>query len=425
MKIKRNPFQVIALFSAVLMGLTLLMPVRAFAIGSADSVERWNIAMTDFSAGLPPPGLPPFVEARAYAMAHIAMLNAVKSVTRPYSAGSTSVDAAIAAAAHNVLVAEFGKFVGPNTPFDSMYTAELAAIPDGTAENRGIAVGQAAAAAMLASRANEDVLGALNAPYTPGAKPGDYQPTPPTNFTAAAGWPALSTFGVRSSAQFRAPRPYSSLQSLEYAMDVNEIAVLGKAGVSARSSDQTAIAFFWYENSSFAWNRIARKLSGGMSLMQHARLYAALNAAVSDAYATSTESKFYYNFWRPLTAIRAADTDGNPLTVKDPYWEPAFVTPPVPDYPSAHAAAGAAAAEVINALVGANLPFQHTSTSAPAAGPDATLTRSFDNVFDAARENAFSRMLVGIHFRRACTVGLQQGRDVARYVLEQAPFMHD
>lgn len=159
---------------------------------------------------------------------------------------------------------------------------ELAAIPAGTAKNRGIALGQAAAA-MLASRANEDVLGAINAPYTPGTKPGDYQPTPPTNFTDSAGWGTLSTFGVRSSAQFRAPRPYS-LQSLEYAMDVNEIAVLGKAGVSARTSDQTAIAFFWYENASFAWNRIARKLSGGMSLMQHARLYAALrgeNAHVS------------------------------------------------------------------------------------------------------------------------------------------------
>jgi membrane-associated phospholipid phosphatase len=348
----------------------------------------------------------------------------VKAVTHSNSAGSISIDAAVAAAAHDVLVAEFGIFFGPNTPFDSTYTVELAAIPAGTAKNRGIAVGHAAAAAMLASRANEDVLGAINAPYTPGTKPGDYQPTPPTNITDSAGWAALTTFGVRSSAQFRAPRPYS-LQSLEYAMDVNEIAVLGKAGVSARTSDQTAIAFFGYENASFAWNRIARKLSGGMSLMQHARLYAALNAAISDAYATSLESKFYYNFWRPLTAIRAADTDGNPLTVQDPYWEPAFITPPVPDYPSGHAAAGAAAAEVLNVLVGANRPFQHTSTSAPGAGPDATLTRSYDSVLDAARENAFSRMLVGIHFRRACTVGLQQGRDVARYVLEQAPFLRD
>jgi len=424
MKIKRSPFQAIAFCSAVLIGLALLMPARAFATGSADSIERWNIAMTDFSAGLPLFALPPFVEMRAYAMAHIAMLNAVKSASRPYNAGSTSVDAAVAAAAHDVLVVEFGKFFGSNTPFDSVYTAELAAIPDGTAENRGIAVGQAAAAAMLATRANEDVLGALNAPYTPGTKPGDYQPTPPTNFVSAAGWGALSTFGVRSSAQFRAPRPYS-LQSLEYAMDVNEIAVLGKAGVSVRTSDQSAIAFFWFENGSFAWNRIARKLSGGMSLMQHARLYAALNAAMSDAIATTLESKFYYNFWRPLTAIRAADTDGNPLTVKDAYWEPAFITPPVPDYPSGHAAAGAAAAEVLSTLVGANIPFEHTSTTASTAGPDATVTRSYASADDAARENAFSRMLVGIHFRRACTVGLQQGRDVARYVLERAPFMHD
>ncbi|HKC17235.1 MAG TPA: vanadium-dependent haloperoxidase [Steroidobacteraceae bacterium] len=425
MNIKRSPFQITAFFSAVLIGLALLMPVRAFATGSPDSIERWNIAMTDFSAGLPLFALPPFVEMRAYAMAHIAMLNAVKSVTRPYSAGSTSVDAAVAAAAHDVLVVEFGIFVGPNTPFDSVYTAELAAIPDGTAKTRGIAVGQAAAAAMLASRASEDVLAALNAPYTPGTKPGDYQPTPPTNFVSAAGWGALSTFGVRSSAQFRAPRPYSSLKSLEYAMDVNEIAALGKAGVSARSPDQTAIAFFWFENGSFAWNRIARKISGGLSLMQHARLYAALNAAMSDAISTTLESKFYYNFWRPLTAIRAADTDGNPLTVQDPNWEPTFITPPVPDYPSGHAAAGAAAAEVLDALVGPNRPFQHTSTTASAAGPDATLTRSYDSVNDAARENAFSRMLVGIHFRRACAVGLQQGRDVARYVLEQAPFLHD
>ena len=154
MKTRRSPFQVIAVIATALIGLALLMPARAFATGSADSIARWNVAMTDFSADLPPPGLPPFIEARDYAMAHIAKLNAVKSATRPYRAGSSSVDAAVAAAAHDVLVAEFGKSVGPNRPFDSVYAAELAAIPDGTAKNRGIAVGQAAAVAMLASRAN-------------------------------------------------------------------------------------------------------------------------------------------------------------------------------------------------------------------------------------------------------------------------------
>src|SRR5256886_5207989 len=222
MKIKRSPFQVIVLFSAVLMGRAVLIPAGPFAPGGADRIERGNIAMTDFSADLPLFALPPFVEMRAYAMAHIAMLNAVKSASHPSSAGSTSVDAAVAAAAHDVLVAEFGKFFGSNTPFDSTYTAELAAIPAGTAKNRGIAVGQAAAAAMLASRANEDVLGALNAPYTPGTKPGDYQPTPPTNFVSAAGWAALSTFGVRSSAQFRAPPPHFPFRSLDDVMCVYE-----------------------------------------------------------------------------------------------------------------------------------------------------------------------------------------------------------
>ena len=110
MKIKRSPSHIFAYFSAVLIGFVLLTPARAFATGSADSIERWNIAMTDFSAGLPLFALPPFVEMRVYAMAHIAMLNAVKSVSRPYNAGSTSADAAVAAAAHDVVVAEFGKF---------------------------------------------------------------------------------------------------------------------------------------------------------------------------------------------------------------------------------------------------------------------------------------------------------------------------
>ncbi len=424
MKMRYLSQPAIAAGGAALICLALLSPSLATAAPSPDSIERWNIAMTDFSAGLPPPGLPPFVEVRAYTMAHIAMLHAVKDATRRDHAGTTNVDAAVAAAAHDVLNATFGIFIGPNTPFDAVYTAELAAISAGAAKSNGIAIGKEEAAEVLATRAGEDVIGALNAPYTPGTKPGDYQPTPPTNFTAGAGWPAFKTFGVHDSSEFRAPPPYS-LQSLAYAMDVNEIQAFGKANSTTRSSDQTAIAFFWYENSSYAWNRIARKLSGGMSLLDHARLYATLNAAISDAYATSLESKFHYNFWRPLTAIRAADTDGNPLTAKDATWEPAFVTPPVPDYPSAHAAAGGAAATVIDALLGANRPFQHTSTSAMAAGPDATPTRSYASALDAARENAYSRMLVGIHFRRACEVGLKQGRDVAQAVLERAPFLHE
>ena len=174
----------------------------------------------------------------------------------------------------------------------SVYQSELAAIPNGPAETRGVAIGQQAAAAMLATRADEDIFAAINAPYTPGTKPGDYQATPPVGMVVGAGWSGLRTFAVQSSKQFRAPRPYASLRSLDYAMDVNEIELLGKAVGSGRTTDQTAIAFYWYENSSFAWNRIARKVAGGLSLLGHARLYAALNAAISDAYMTSLESKF-------------------------------------------------------------------------------------------------------------------------------------
>jgi hypothetical protein len=240
---------------------------------------------------------------------------------------------------------------------------------------------------------------------------------------AGAGWSGLKTFVVRSSKQFRARRPYSSLRSLEYAMDVNEIEVFGKAAGSGRTPDQTAIAFYWYENSSFAWNRIAREVATGLSLLENARLYAALNAAISDAYMTSLESKFFYNLWRPITAIQAADTDGNPLTLADSSWEPAFATPPVPDYPSAHSAAGAAAAEVIDAFVGPDRGFTHVSTTGPISGVPGAGTRSFDSVQKAANENAYSRMLVGIHFRRACTAGLEQGREIGRYVLGHAAFL--
>lgn len=406
--------------SAIVMAFSICVLSTPVWATASDSIERWNIAMTDHAAGQPPPGIPPFVEARAFAMAHIAMLDAIRDAAS--SIEPASIEAAVAAAALNVLIPEFAPF-GSNS-FDSLYQSELAAIPDGPAETRGVAIGQAAAAEMLASRAGEDIFTAIGAPYTPGTKPGDYQPTPPVGMVVGAGWSGLRTFAVRSPRQFRAPRPYS-LRSLEYAMDVNEIELFGKAVGSARTSDQTAIAFYWYENSSFAWNRIARKLARRLSLLDHARLYAALNAAISDAYMTSLESKFHYDFWRPITAIQAADADGNPLTVADGTWEPAFATPPVPDYPSAHAAAGGAAAEVIDAFVGRNRHFTHVSTTGPISGVPGAESRSFDSAQKAAIENAYSRMLVGIHFRLACTVGLEQGRQIGRYVVEQAAFLRN
>jgi len=386
---------------------------------AADAVLHWNKTMCDFSAGLGANGLPPFLEVRVYAMAHLAMLDALRSVSNPPASSRSpqvaNADAAIAAAAYGVLKTELPM---GDAFFDAAYSAALAGIPLSGARSRGLAIGEAAANEILAKRANDDPFGRLLAPYTPGTGPGAYQPTPPINFVAGAGWATMPAFVLKSNDQFRPPPPYTSLRSFEYTMDVNEIQVLGKAGSTARTTEQTQVALFWYENSSFAWNRIAQTVSIArqLSLNENARLFAALNCGIVDAYIASMDSKFHYNFWRPITAIRAAGIDGNALTVPDVAWEPLNVTPPVPDYTSAHAAAGGAASVIIAAWVGDTSAFSSTSTTAPG-------TRMFERLSDAAVENAYSRMLVGIHFRRACTAGLEQGRSVGTYILKHAKFL--
>jgi hypothetical protein len=304
--------------------------------------------------------------------------------------------------------------------FNAAYATAIGAIPDSPARALGIEIGEAAAAVIIAQRASDDPFGRLNTPYTPGSGPGAYQPTPPLFIVLGAGWTKVPTFVLKSNDQFRAPIPYSSLRSLEYTMDVNEIQALGKATSADRTADQTAIAKFWYENSSFGWNRIAQTLSAarGLSRAENARLFAALNCALADAYLASFDSKYLYNFWRPITAIRAGSTDDNPLTIEDATWAPLMNTPPIPDYPSGHSAAGGAASVVIAAFVGDENTFVHTSTTGIAP-------RTFQRLSDAATENAFSRMLVGIHFRRACTVGLEQGRAVGKYVLSRPDFLKE
>ena len=183
--------------SAIVTALSLCVLVAPVQASANDSVERWNIAMTDYAAGQPPPGLPPFVEARAFSMAHIAMLDALR-VARA-STAPANVDAAIAAAAHDVLISAFAPF-GPNS-FDSVYQSELAAIPNGPAETRGVSIGQQAAAAMLATRADEDIFAALSAPYTPGTSPATTRRHPPWEWSSARVGPSCKPLqcGRRSS----------------------------------------------------------------------------------------------------------------------------------------------------------------------------------------------------------------------------------
>jgi hypothetical protein len=404
----------------------------AVCSASTDVVLEWNVAMTHYSEIQPPPGFPPYVEARIYAMAHIAMYDAIAEAKGICShhwkdSGIADPNAAGAQAAHDVLV---NQFPGDAADFDTLLATELAAIPAGTAKTKGIAIGADSAAAMLAARANDGAATA-EAPYTPGANPGNYQFTapfdgPPFNgYAAVPKWGKVTPFTLRSGSQFRAPPPYK-VTDFGYAFDFNEIKALGSITSLERSADQTALALFWYENSSFGWNRIARVVDAAhpLSLWGHAQLFAALNAAMADATIASIDSKYFYNFWRPVTAIPAAGTDGNDLTAPDAAWQPLFLTPPIPDYPSNHSAMGGAASVVLIAFLGDEHTFTFASTTAvppgfpyPSPGP-----RTFHRISEAARENCLSRMLVGIHFRLACETGLEMGVDVGSWVVTHSRF---
>jgi hypothetical protein len=303
------------------------------------------------------------------------------------------------------------------------YAAALAAIPDGPAKTQGLAVGQDAAAAVLALRASDGFDTALVDPnYQEGTAPGEYRYTPGTPFAfAPALGDDLTPFVLKDSSQFRPGPPYQ-LGSQKYAADVNEVQRLGGDDVttpSARSDEQTEIALFWLESSPLAWNRIARTVSTaqGLDAWQSARLFGLLNLALTDGYIGTWDTKYHYRFWRPVTAIRLADIDGNPATTADPTWTPLVETPPIPDYDSGHAVEGGAAAQILARFFGTDtISFFNCSYTLPAgqtcADPTPTL-RHFTRFSQAADENAVSRIYIGFHFRDAVEIGTRHGEKIA------------
>jgi len=294
-----------------------------------------------------------------------------------------------------------------------------------------VQIGAKAGAEIIAARAN-DGAAAGEGPYKPGTKPGNYQITPPFDVMAPPGltppyahFPNLgkvTPFVLKSGDQFRAPAPYT-VRDPEYVFEYDEVKVLGAKNSGVRTPDQTEMAQFWYEMSQFGWNRMARVLAAQQndSLLDHARLFAALNAAMADAFIAGFDSKYTHNFWRPVTAIHEAAKDGNNLTEPDPAWESLMLTPPMPDYISTHAAQGAAASVVLIWFFhGDEHTFVLTSTMAgvvPGLHP-----RTFHRISDAAVENALSRLYAGIHFRLACLTGLTQGRNVGAWVVQHSPY---
>lgn len=409
--------------------------LNAVLAGNAESIVA--------APGLVPPGAPlaPFIEARLFAIANVAMHDALNAIVPRFERyadngaidGDANMAAAVLTAAHDAIV---GADPAASASVDSWYAGLIAAETGNPGYADGVAIGHRAAAAILANRASDGTVGGGVAPYTPGTSPGDYQFTFPFNtpgfdffgtggFADGSIWASSVTpFVVNSTSQFRAPRPYgapsnaAAVMTKKYTEDFDEVKRLGCAGCTARSPEQTEIALFWVENSPEGFNRIARIVADQKNLdaWESARLLALLQMGQFDSYATNFDSKYYYNFWRPVSAVALAASDGNPKTSPASGWEVlAFPTPPVPDYPSAHSAAGGTAAAVIDGVIpGKAKRFSTTSASLPG------VTRSFKDLDDAAKENADSRIFVGFHFRHATEEGLKQGTKVGDFIVHNA-----
>ena len=291
---------------------------------------------------------------------------------------------------------------------DAQYAASLAAIPDGSAKTRGIAVGAAAAAAMIAARTDDGRFGAFR--FAVGSGAGVWKPVLPAFVNDPNAWlKDVRPFLIRSSSQFQSDGPLR-LTSRSYAKEFDEVKKLGSAGSTTRTDDQTLAARYWAENPPATWSRVFRTLSAqqGLSLVGNARLYAMLYLTAADALISVWNDKAHYLFWRPITAIREADTDGNPATSPDPEWLPLIPTPPYPEHSSGHAG-------LSGSIVATLQDFFRTDKVAWSDTNNGGLTRSFTRFSQAIDEIVDARVWSGIHFRNADEQGAKIGRQVAKW----------
>jgi membrane-associated phospholipid phosphatase len=385
-----------------------------------DAVVEWNRTLLSIirTPGAQPATIHP---TRSFAMMHLAIYDAVNSIVRthtPYIAlvlpasHDASPQAAAAAAAHKVLVVLYPTF---KPALDTELQRSLADASDRRAAE-SIRIGEAAADQILARRVADGSDAPLR-PYTFGAAPGDYQSTPP-NFPKQpvfTHWSSVTPFALARADQFR-PGPPPALASETYRGAFNEVRSLGVASSTTATPDEAVIGRFWNAAIQNYWNEIAQttSIARHLTTAESARLFALLNLSFADGVIAFYDAKYAYNFWRPVTAIRAADADGNPDTEPDPNWLPEVgITPPDPSYPGAHAVISASASAVFSAFFERD-HFEFTVTSELLPGVE----RSFSGFSAAAQEAAFSRVFAGVHFRTDLTGGERLGRDVADFVLD-------
>lgn len=403
-----------------------------------DAVLLWNKNTSTVLTGAP---MSPPAQSRFFAMVQIAVHDALNSIKPKYERFAltdtrdpfAATDAAVASAAyHTITLLKLERHFA----VQDWYNDFLSKIPDGESKQRGIALGLAAAHAIINKRSTDNYEIARRQIALPdGIQPGEYRSTlpfsnspNPLKLKALDQWSTLTPFVIESSTQFRVEPPYA-VTSAEYAADYNEVKMKGGRALHTRTAEEDEIGRFWVERSSIGWNRFARLMIGNikMDAWKTARLLALVHTAMADGTITNFESKYHYFYWRPETAIRMGDIDSNPATTKDAGWLPGYLeipnpdpamnvyTPPLPEYPSLHAAYGGAAGEVLRLFFGRdNISVDMTSLTAP------DITRHYSSLSTAIRHNSLSRIYVGYHFRKAVIAGEEQGIDVANYVFHNA-----
>jgi hypothetical protein len=384
--------------------------MAAPAASAADVVTEWN---QKAGAAVAEAKVYPFVGTRAMSLVHVAMFDAINSIEGRYSpykvkvsapAGS-SAEAAGVAAAHSVLVKLYPE---QKASLDAAYAASLAQIPDGSGKTAGISVGEEVAGKILALRTS---YGA-DAPntYRPITAPGVYVPT---SLPIGSQWGNVTPWVMERGSQFRPSAP-PALTSGEWARDYNEVKDLGGKKSTTRTAEQTEIARFWMITGPPSWDPIVRQLAAapGRSLIENARLFALVEMAGADALIAVFEGKYAFNFWRPITAIRNGDLDGNDATSRDAGWEPLIDTPLHPEYPCAHCIASGAVRAVLESEFGTGaVSLSMTSSAAPG------VTHKWASIQGWAEEVSAARIYGGIHYRNSTVVGKDMGKKIGELAL--------
>jgi hypothetical protein len=384
----------------------------------ANVITDWDAKAVDAVAPLasiPSSPYTPYAAYRMMGIVHAAMFDAVNSIERRYQPylvqlpadPNTSKESAAAAAAAAVLATIDAKTADKMKVDLASY---LASIPDGAAKSDGVKLGDAIAVKILEARANDG----SDAPddYRPRTTPGVYVPTA---IMRAPMWPKVKPFAIANASQFR-PVPPIPLDSAEWAKDYNEIKSYGAQKSAMRTPEQTETARFWLVTGPVAYFPFLRQLAIAkeMDVSGSARFMAQGGIAINDAFIAVLEAKYHYNFWRPVTAIRNGDIDGNPATDREPSWQPIAETPLHPEYPCAHCIVSGSVAGVVRATLGTSDIPEVAMTSPTAPG----VTHRWTNMTALTDEVANARIWSGFHYRFSTRIGTAMGLQIGEYVVK-------